>query len=541
MHHLQRTAAFVLATACNADTTSVPSGPSETSATSTASVGDGSTDTSVSGSSPTADDGAVASTGASTGGDGLPKYDLGFASDLPSGPEYTSCESLRRAGPTSLGCEFWAVDLDFAGNEEPGLGIGLGNPGLADVEVVIEDMRGPGDTLRVVGEFVVGAGNSEMVTVNGATGILAGQEHASFAGLAPRAAFRVTSDKPITAMQINPVGGAAGVVPEASLLLPTTALVGTHLALGHESGASDYVKVVATQDGTTVSTIAGDVMLDAFDVYGFPDPAVGGWEATGFYVTADAPIAMFSGNTCATIGGHGWCDHIEEQVLPLSAWGTHYVGAMHPQRTPPGDGHESVVWRVVAATGDTSVTISPDVVGGPIHIGDAGGYVEFTATEHFVATSDDDHPFMLVQYMTGGEALLPDCTSGIPSGDPWMLQMVPTAQWLETLPFSTDTSYVRDFVSVVRPSGTTVTLACFGVIPDARFEAIGDSGYEIAAIDLDLDGSGGEGECADGQQLLTADAAVGVYVGGIDCAASYAYPGGLSVAGLWEPPNRPPG
>jgi hypothetical protein len=30
-------------------------------------------------------------------------------------------------------------------------------------------------------------------------------------------------------------------------------------------------------------------------------------------------------------------------------------------------------------------------------------------------------------------------------------------------------------------------------------------------------------------------------VGGYDCAASYGYPGGLSLNALWVPPTEPPG
>ena len=61
----------------------------------------------------------------------------------------------------------------------------------------------------------------------------------------------------------------------------------------------------------------------------------------------------------------------------------------------------------------------------------------------------------------------------------------------------------------------------------------------LAAGDGD-GGAGGEGNCVDGQQFITAAEPVGISVGGYDCAASYGYPGGMSLNALWIPPDIPP-
>jgi hypothetical protein len=202
---------------------------------------------------------------------------------------------------------------------------------------------------------------------------------------------------------------------------------------------------------------------------------------------------------------------------------------------------ENVQWRIIAALDDTTVTLTPaqPEVGGSVDIAKAGDFVEFAATESFLAESSSDKPFLLVEYMTGGERFDPatDCMPGRPVGDPYMLQAVPTDQWLERLPFLTDASYARDFVTIAREQGTTVELGCLGVVPDDRFAAIPGTPYEVGHIDLDLGHAGGEGNCVDGQQFLTASQPVGVHVGGVDCAASYGYPGGLSLEALWVPPQ----
>ncbi|XP_060028291.1 uncharacterized protein LOC132532997 [Erinaceus europaeus] len=49
------------------------------------------------------------------------------------------------------------------------------------------------------------------------------------------------------------------------------------------------------------------------------------FDLSGSKVTASSPVAVFSGHTCAT--KHTTCDHVVEQLLPTSAWGTHYVVA----------------------------------------------------------------------------------------------------------------------------------------------------------------------------------------------------------------------
>ena len=93
----------------------------------------------------------------------------------------------------------------------------------------------------------------------------------------------------------------------------------------------------------------------------------------------------------------------------------------------------------------------------------------------------------------------------------------------------------------VREVDTEVTLECLGPVNDDHFVAIPGTNYEVGFVDLDIDGSGGEGECVDGAQFVSATAPVGVLVGGMDWAASYGYPGGMKFEPLWEPPQESAG
>ncbi|NJK33248.1 MAG: hypothetical protein HC927_13090 [Deltaproteobacteria bacterium] len=346
-------------------------------------------------------------------------------------------------------------------------------------------------------------------------------------------------------MQLFPVGGGPSHVSEASMLLPVNALDQSYIAAGwqaFEAGQQGFAVVVAVEDATTVVTTQGDVMLDAFDVWHYQT----GPDATGFFVGADKPVAVFSGINCAVIPELPWyaCDHIEEQMLPLSAWGTHYVGARHPHRVPDLNPEpEDVYWRVIAAVANTTITFDPPV-SAPIQLAQVGDFAGFATPESF--TAESSNPFLLVQYMSGCFTVIEstaqpfNCNQG-PTGDPYMLQATPVEQWLTQLPFLTDTSYPRDFVTIISEVGTTVSLACLGEVPADHFTPIPGTNYEVGQVDLDIAGNGGEGNCVDGAQFLTADKPVGVMVGGVDLATSYGYPGGLSLDELWEPPTEPVG
>lgn len=534
--------------ACSSDGSRVVSDTSMTGPSSGTATTGGSTSTGAGTSTSMGAD--ASSTGSSSGGGGL-KLDVGNLADLGGADTGTAvpptCANIDEFPSTSVGCEFWAAEVPSL---ESGLsyGISVGNPGVDPAEVVIEDLRGAGGTLREVATLTLAPGASELVRINGPGGVLAGEQHMiANAGLTDRGAFRITADVPVTAMQIFPVGGGPSHVAEASLLLPVNALDTEYLAVGYPDivGVGGWIAVVATEDATTVTTVDGDVMLDAFDTWTF----IQGLDATGYFVGADKRVAVFSGAACTLVPGDPYyaCDHIEEQVVPLASWGEAYVAPRHPQRVPAiNPTPEPVFWRIIGAVEGMTVTLDPPVAGqdGQVALADFGDFFQFSTAESFVATSED--PFMLVQYMSGCYSVVgatgdpSNCDQGA-TGDPYMIQVTPIEQWLTSLPFLTDTSYPRDFVMLMREAGTVVTLDCLGVVPDDHFVAIPGTGYEVGSVDLDLDGLGGEGDCVDGQQYISASAPIGVLVAGVDWATSYGYPGGMSLGALWTPPEEPPG
>jgi hypothetical protein len=536
----------ILASGCSTDSTRAgEAGTSLDSGSATTTAGDTTGGPVTSTSAGTTDSGTTpagtTSSADATGNPGI--FDLPEIPDAggKEPPVMPTCNNLDDLGATSIGCEFWAAAVPVGGGFGLGWGLSVGNPFDLEVTITFEDMRGAGGTLREVHSFVLGPFESQLVDMNGAMGILPGEAHqVPGTGVGIDTAFRITSDSPVTAMQIAPIGGAPSYVPDASMLLPKNALGQAYYGMGYGIG---WVIAVATEDQTTINTTSGSQVIDAFDTITFA-PAV---DPTGFFVGSDKPIAVFSGSSCTNVpAGAGWCDHIEEAVIPLAAWGTQYVGARHPHRQP--DLHptpELVYWRVIAGVDDVTIDVEPPgiVAGNQITLATAGQWMEFNTAENFTLGAADDEPFMLVQYMAGGSTVFPAslCDPGPPVGDPYMMQIVPNEQWLTQLPFLTDTSYAMDFVILVREAGSAVDLDCLGDVDDTHFVAIPGTPYEVGHVELDVDHLGGEGNCVDGQQFVVSDDPVGVMVGGYDCAASYGYPGGLSLDALWVPPTEPPG
>jgi hypothetical protein len=281
--------------------------------------------------------------------------------------------------------------------------------------------------------------------------------------------------------------------------------------------------------------------LDAFDVIAI-SPTLVDEDVTGTVVTADKPVAVFGGHSCAMVpnGAYWACDHLEEQLIPLSAWGTNSVLARYAPRHNC-ETEDLALWRIIAGAGDMRVTFdppAPEPAGSEHEFSAAGEMLEFMAPGDcyaegvFDAPADPDHPeapFLAYQLMTGGEYANCYFTPYSREGDPFMLLSPPSGQYLDRYVFNTPVSYdfAYDYIVVVRPEGAMVAVDCLGLIPSSEFAPVGSSGWEAARIFIDdLDSPTG---CEDGPHLLTASEPVGLSVVGTDFADSYGYLGGIGV------------
>ncbi|MBI5501344.1 MAG: IgGFc-binding protein [Deltaproteobacteria bacterium] len=361
--------------------------------------------------------------------------------------------------------------------------------------------------------------------------------------------------------------GSGSYSNDASLLLPRHVLTGEYIAASRPtfmiamsdwlstqySGGPGVLSIVGLEDGTRVevrlsSNIQGGAGVDAFrrgDTATFTldrydvvqllsevpadcspsrsephpaDPTVtigycdlgAAFDLTGSVVTADKPVAVYSGHDCTFVPYDRWaCDHLEEQMFPLQAWGRSYIGS-HTQ--PVAD--ESNMWRVISAGDGNTIRFDPDVHG-EATLG-RGEWFEFESWDDFHVTGDS--PFLLVQYLIGQGSDLGSI------GDPAMAVAVPVLQYRTDYNFLSPTDYAdnpstgatgRNYVNVIAPDGATVTLDGGAV---SGFTGIGVSGYGVARVEI-----------AGGSHEIVSTDEFGIMCYGYGNYTSYMYPGGLDV------------
>ncbi|XP_045237182.2 IgGFc-binding protein [Macaca fascicularis] len=144
----------------------------------------------------------------------------------------------------------------------------------------------------------------------------------------------IHSDHAISVQALNAKPDTA----ELTLLRPIQALGTEYFVLTPPGTSARNVKefaVVAGATGASVSVTlkgsvtfngkfypAGDVLSVTLEPYNVAQ-LQSSLDLSGSKVTASSPVAVLSGHSCAQ--KHTTCNHVVEQLLPTSAWGTHYV------------------------------------------------------------------------------------------------------------------------------------------------------------------------------------------------------------------------
>jgi len=505
------------------------------------------------------DSDADADSDADTDADSDTDVDTGY--DGPAIPP--TCEDAA-AARTSVGCDFFTADLDnWTPCDIETYAMVISNPHedqTANVTLYTAD----GDAIYGV---ALASGALHVMDVTCDSGFcLENDDHIEEQGIGVGIGFRLTSDVPILAYQWNPYGVEL-YSTDASLLVPVTSLDGTYIAAAwsYGPGASwpyltSQLTVVATEDDTTITFIpsvavpslggvgpmsagveSGPYLLNAYDVIAIR-PSQMDADLTGTVIQADKPVAVFGGHSCANTPSteYAACDHVEEQILPLAAWGTSTILARHAPRTNCTALVDTVIWRIIAGADDMTLTFDPPApapYGAAYTLADQGQFIEFmSATDHLVEGTLNDPPdpeepeapFFAYQLMTG-------CTyanCGASEGDPMMLQSPPAGQFLDRYVFNTDSVFDFDYdhIIVVRKAGTTVTLDCMGDLPGEYFAVVGSTDWEVGRVFIDdpMNTTG----CEDGAHLLYASDVVGLSVVGTADANSYGYLGGVGVRAI---------
>jgi hypothetical protein len=486
--------------------------------------------------------------GADSGG---PKFDIEGppGSDVPpdtDGPIIpTTCDEAL-SGKSTVGCRFYAVDMDaHDGVETSQYAVAVANVQLMAMANVTVETREGGVWQTVAGPQAVGP--LQLFTFN------LPDRHQDDTGLRVGGSYRVTSDVPVVAYQFNPVDGSSSFLSDAAMLYPAAALDTINHVTAWKSMYDNtngfqhsYATVIATVDGTMVTvnpsvvTAAGagvpqgapgapyQVAMQEGDVLNvavqsIPDSMTG----TKITSNADHPVAVFAGQECALIPeAVCCCDHMEEQLAGVRQWGKSFIASRMPVRNPGAP--EQTLWQIYASEDSTNVTISydPGVTGIPSQqfVLNQGQMSEFYASgppgEEGDFAVSADRPIAVYGYMVGSENF------GSSIGDPAMVAMAPTEQYLPRYVMLVPATWINDYAVVTRPLGAQILLD--GVaIPDTSFNPVASSGFEVARVPL-----------ADGVHVFDGGMEpFSVIIVGFDQYDSYAYLGGTGTGKI--NPNPP--
>jgi hypothetical protein len=487
----------------------------------------------------------------SEGSGGAPKFDLGEQPTLDLGGEEmgpiipTTCAEAA-SGKSTVGCKFFAVDMDSHDQvENSQYAVGVANVQLAGMATVTVEVKEGGVWQLAGGPQAVGP--LQLFTFN------LPDRHTDDTAMKAGGAYRVTSDVPVVAYQFNPVDGANSFLSDAAMLYPVAALDTVNQVTAWKSMMDNsdtfqhsYATVVATSDGTMVTvdpsvvTAAGPGVPQGAPGAPFTLPMQEGDvlsvavqsmpnSMTGTKITSnmDHPIAVFAGQECALIPeAVCCCDHMEEQLAGVRLWGKNFIAARMPIRNPGSP--EATLWQIYASEDATNVTINSDaaVTGIPakqflLNQGQVTEmYVSGPPGQEGDFEISADKPIAVYGYMVGSENF------GSDLGDPAMVAMAPTEQYLPRYVVLVPGTWINDYAVITRPAGAQILLD--GVaIPDSSFAPVAATGFEVGRVLV-----------PDGVHVLDGGLEpFSVIIVGYDAYDSYAYLGGTGTGKI--NPNPP--
>ena len=232
-------------------------------------------------------------------------------------------------------------------------------------------------------------------------------------------------------------------------------------------------------------------------------------DLTGTMVNATKPVAVFAGHNCTFMPYNAWaCDHLEEMMFPLETWGNDFI--MTAPEHPQGTGVVPTMYRVLAQEDGTTVTFVPEDVYGNTTL-NKGEFLEFQTDQDFRVSSGEKQIYVTQTMM--GE----DYFTSSDSGDPAMGSGIPVFQSRSVYTFLTPDTYTYNFVNIIAPEGSTVTLDGAAV---SGWTSIGSSGYQVARVPL-----------SPGSHLATSegDVGFGITTYGYAPYTSYLLPGGMNI------------
>lgn len=288
---------------------------------------------------------------------------------------------------------------------------------------------------------------------------------------------------------------------DASVVFPTQLLGNEYIVADYDVffWPSEFL-IVATENDTEIEILptavtsegapAGlpfTISLDAGEVYQVQSTTdLSGTKVGLINGSACKNFAVFSGNACTNVGGCMRCDHLYEQMPPVSTWGKEFVTV--PLKTREGD-----IFRIFAAENGTVLTLN-STTSIPLS---AGSYYEsfWTTPTHI----ESNHPVMAVQYSRGRL-----CDTGESIGDPFMLVLNPIEQTIQNATFNAFNfeDIANSYINVLTETSNVSSLFLDGNSVASSFASVVSAPqYSVAQVTIS------EGE----HQLIGEDFIASVY------------------------------
>jgi hypothetical protein len=303
----------------------------------------------------------------------------------------------------------------------------------------------------------------------------------------------------------------------------TAAAIGPYVAI---TGTQSNTQVTVTLSASAALTAGGVVSgaLSAGQTFSFtigagdiallqaPDSA----DLSGTTIDATKPIQVLSGQSCQQVPeGTNACDHLEESLLPVTAYGKHYLVPV-PQG-PKGDqpGH---ALRFFGLQDNTTLSYSGTTpTGAPMALSAGQTAYLSSVTDAFEVTGDK--PFGIVSYLLGGELLDPSSTPPNQLGDPSSRTLVPVEQFRKTYAVSLPPGYASSHIEIVMPMSAKLQLDGAPVTQSPT--SIGGGSFGVLRIP--------ESSASFVSHSISGDQPFGVQLLGYDSYTSHAEPGGMNV------------
>jgi hypothetical protein len=422
------------------------------------------------------------------------------------------------------GCDYWAVDLDNAVVSNQGtaaaqqFSVVVSNPLELKATVTVEINEAPPGMpvkLKKVAEKqlsrIEGGGDLQVINLDPREVDCATdpRKNDGSGTCLSSHAYHIRSTAPIVAYQFNPLENVKVFSNDASLLIPTAGLGDRYLVMGWpqtlaltDNGLTNggtnlraFLTIVGTEEGThvalkfgsaVVSVLGGgdippskagveiQFMLGPYDVMNLETDGFGG-DFTGSSILTDKPVAVFSGSEASDVPNFSditkrmcCADHLEEQLLPESAFGTHFVAVKTPLRTKYVEEagwdvalvpDEKEYWRILATTEETTVRTSlPPPYN--VFLMQRGEFITFPSDRDFTVSADNAISFAQFTASQEASGIPPLASGGIdaPGGDPSFIMVPPVQQWRSKYVFLVPNKYEFDFLLLAAPTTATILL-----------------------------------------------------------------------------------